>query len=118
MRLTPPNSALLDKSVIKRYYEFLRRSVAGQVATQEQEACTAALLLLSRQGNKLYMTTETKNVLQGRSPVVVLVNHFHNNLSAIEQRFHAMITQLPDPYDHLTLPQLLTTEDIIRQFLA
>jgi len=44
-----------------------------------------------------------------------LATHFHTLQAEIALRFHDMIMQLPAPYAALTLPEVLTTANILAQ---
>lgn len=66
---SPSVSVLLDKNIVRRVYEYRVRLVMGAIPTVLQAEAVNVYTRLRQRGCRLYLTTETHNVLQLRPPV-------------------------------------------------
>lgn len=173
----PPSSVLFDKGVIRRVYERRMRLAAGGAPTLLQVEAANAYALLASITNLLYITEQTVNILQRRTPIFAaplladlqplkkgrylrrwarrlrdlgfspedaivlaygsfgvtsdmlnigveaivtadlkLAANYQGNYAEIEHRFKEMVNVLAGIYATLSLPQVLTTTQVLTKF--
>ena len=64
-----PLDVLLDKGIVRRVYELRFRHACGQMPTPLQLDATNAFLRLQTRSDRLFITTESENVLLLRPPL-------------------------------------------------
>lgn len=63
-----PSSALLDKGVVRRIYEFQVRVAKGATPTSAQIEAVKILVRLRKYTNQIYITQQSANILRLRPP--------------------------------------------------
>jgi len=86
------------------------------------DAAVAVLLFWDRSraaGARLLISPETANILRRVDAIITLdqglVNNYQVRLSEIQARLSDMTAQLPPPFCHASLPEVLGPEDILER---